>query len=127
MANVTLPRTGRRWYSGPQGNLSVSPTLAVVLAAAAGDVITFGDPVEANIKVVGVSLMAAALGATTSLTLKVGAQTLVNAKSTVAAVNEYIPVDDVFVGADQVPSLTVAGAAAGSVKFKLHYEVIGNL
>lgn len=128
MANVTLARTGRRWYNGPQGNLSISPVHAVTLAASIGDVITFGDEVEPNIKVVGVSLTAAALGASTTLTLKVGDVTLVNAKGTVSAVNEVIPVDDVLIPVGQLPTLTVGGgAAAGVVKFKLLYEMVGNL
>lgn len=129
MANATLTRTGRRWYTGPQGNVSVSPTHAATLAANdIGDVITFGDPAEKNLRIIGVSLMAAALGAATTITLKVGANTLVNAKGTVSAVNEYIPVDDVITGEGEPITLTVGGGAAtGEVKVKFHYEVIGNL
>ena len=73
-------------------------------------------------------LMAAALGASTTLTLKVGTTTLVNAQSTASAVNALIPVDDVITSAGQEISLTVGGGAAtGSVKFKLEYENVGNL
>ena len=129
MASKTLTRTGRRWYTGPQGNVSVSPTHVATLAANdIGDVITFGDPAEKNIRIHGVSLISAALGASTTITLKVGATTLVNTKGTASAVNEYIPVDDVLTGDGEPITLTVGGGAAtGAVKFKFHYEVVGNL
>ena len=129
MATTTLNRTGKRWYIGEAGNLSISPTHKATLAATpANDVIVFGDKVEPNIKIVGVRLLTAALGASTTITLKVGTTTLVNAQSTASAVNVLIPVDDVVTTEDQSLSLTVGGAAAtGSVKFKLEYENIGNL
>ena len=129
MATTTLNRTGKRWYVGEAGNLSVSPTLKATLSATpANDVIVFGDKVEPNIKIVGVRLLTAALGASTTITLKVGTTTLVNAQSTTSAVNVLIPVDDVVTTEDKSLSLTVGGAAAtGSVKFKLEYENIGNL
>lgn len=129
MATTTLNRTGKRWYIGEAGNLSISPTLKATLAATpAGDVVVFGDKVEPNIKIVGVRLLTAALGSSTTITLKVGTTTLVNAQSTASAVNVLIPVDDVVTTEDQSLSLTVGGAAAtGSVKFKLDYENIGNL
>ena len=129
MATTTLNRTGKRWYIGEAGNLSISPTLKAALAATpANDVIVFGDKVEPNIKIVGVRLLTAALGASTTITLKVGTTTLVNAQSTASVVNVLIPVDDVVTTEDQSLSLTVGGAAAtGSVKFKLEYENIGNL
>lgn len=128
MANATLNRTGRRWYVGPQGNLSISPTHAVTLAADIGDVITFGDPAEKNVKIVAVQLVSAALGAASTLTLKVGDATLVNAESTTNAVSKIIPVDDVLTAEGEAITLTVGGgAAAGAVKFKFYYEVVGNL
>jgi hypothetical protein len=129
MATTTLNRTGKRWYVGSAGNLSISPTLKATLSATpANDVIVFGDKVEPNIKIVGVRLLTTALGASTTLTLKVGNTTLVNAQSTASAVNAVIPVDDVVTSAGQEISLTVGGAAAtGSVKFKLEYENVGNL
>ena len=129
MTTTTLTRTGKRWYVGEAGNLSVSPTLKATLAATpANDVIVFGDKVEPNIKIIGVRLLTGALGASTTLTLKVGTTTLVNAQSTASAVNALIPVDDVITSAGQDISLTVGGGAAtGSVKFKLEYENVGNL
>lgn len=129
MATTNLTRTGKRWYIGEAGNLSISPTHKATLAATpANDVIVFGDKVEPNIKIVGVHLIAAALGASTTLTLKVGSTTLVNAQSTSSAVNLNIPVDDVVTTEDQSLSLTVGGGTAtGSVKFKFIYEAIGNL
>lgn len=129
MVITTLNRTGKRWYVGEAGNLSISPTLKATLAATpANDVIVFGDKVEPNIKIVGVRLITAALGASTTLTLKVGTTTLVSAQSTASAVNVLIPVDDVVTSAGQEISLIVGGAAAtGSVKFKLEYENLGNL
>lgn len=129
MTTTTLTRTGKRWYVGEAGNLSISPTLKATLAATpANDVIVFGDKVEPNIKIVGVRLITAALGASTTLTLKVGTTTLVNAQSTASAVNALIPVDDVVTSAGQEISLTVGGGAAtGAVKFKLEYENLGNL
>ena len=129
MTTTTLTRTGKRWYVGEAGNLSVSPTLKATLAATpANDVIVFGDKAEPNIKIIGVRLLTGALGASTTLTLKVGTTTLVNAQSTASAVNALIPVDDVITSAGQEISLTVGGGAAtGSVKFKLEYENVGNL
>lgn len=129
MAKTTLAATGRRWFVGTFGNLSVSPTMAAKLAAAkVGDVIAFGDKVEPNLKIVGVSLLADALGAATTLTVKVGNAVLINAVPTEAAVASYIPADDIPTDVNQEVTLTVGGGAAtGSVKLKLHYEVIGNL
>ncbi|WP_256821951.1 hypothetical protein [Aeromonas hydrophila] len=41
---------------------------------------------------------------------------------------KYIPVDDLLTAPDQEITLTIGGGAAtGTVKLKLHYEVIGNL
>lgn len=129
MAKTTLIAKAYRWFVGAFGNLSISPTLVAKLAAVpAGDVVAFGDKVEPNLKVVGVTLFTSALGASTTITAKIGATTIINAESTVAAVAKYIPVDDLMTEADQEISLTVGGGAAtGTVKLKLHYEVVGNL
>ena len=44
------------------------------------------------------------------------------------AVAKYYPVDDLMTEPDQELTLTVGGGAAtGTVKLKLHYEVVGNL
>jgi len=129
MAKLTLVKTLRRWFNGAFGNLSISPTLVAKLAEVpVGDVVVFGDPVEPNIKVVGVSLTSAALGASTTLTVKVGETTIINAQNTASAVNSYIPVDDLMTQEGQEISLTVGGGVAtGTVKVKLHYEMVGNL
>ncbi|MFC5707621.1 hypothetical protein [Aeromonas eucrenophila] len=129
MAKLTLVKTLHRWFNGAFGNLSISPTLVAKLAAVpVGDVVVFGDPVEPNIKVVGVSLTSAALGASTTLTVKVGETAIINAQNTATAVNSYIPVDDLMTQEGQEISLTVGGGAAtGTVKVKLHYEMVGNL
>jgi hypothetical protein len=129
MADVTLNRTGRRWYTGPQGNLSISPAHSATLASAAiSDVITFGDNAEKNIRITAVQWVSDALGASTTITLKVGDVTLVNAKATASAVTEIIPVDDVLTGAGEGITLTVGGGtASGDVKIKFYYEVVGNL
>ncbi|HHQ4529480.1 MULTISPECIES: hypothetical protein [Aeromonas] len=129
MAKRTLVKTLRRWFNGTFGNLSISPTLVAKLAAVpAGDVVVFGDPVEPNIKVVGISLISEALGASTTLTVKVGETSIIKAQDTAAVVNSYIPVDDLMTQEGQEISLTVGGGAAtGTVKVKLHYEMVGNL
>ena len=129
MATTTLTRTGKRWYIGEAGNLSISPTHKAALAATpANDVIVFGDKVEPNIKIVGVRLLTAALGASTTLTVKIGDTTIINAEGTATAVSKYFPVDDLKTLPDQEIPLTVGGGAAtGTVKLKLHYEVVGNL
>lgn len=129
MAKINLIATARRWFIGAFGNLSISPTFIAKLAAVpAGDVIVFGDKVEPNLKVVGVSLITSALGAATTLTAKIGVSTIVNAEVTVTAVAKYIPVDDLLTEEGQEITLTVGGGAAtGTAKLKLHYEVIGNL
>lgn len=129
MAKINLIATCRRWFVGAFGNLSISPTLVAKLAAVpAGDVIAFGDKVEPNLKVVGVSLITSALGASTTLTVKIGTTTIVNEEDTVTAVAKYIPVDDLFTKEGHELTLTVGGGAAtGTAKLKLHYEVIGNL
>ncbi|MGL5130548.1 MAG: hypothetical protein ACRC7D_21010 [Aeromonas popoffii] len=129
MAKTTLIAKAYRWFVGAFGNLSISPTLVAKLAAVpAGDVVAFGDKVEPNLKVVGVTLFSGALGASTTITAKVGATSIINAESTAAAVAKYIPVDDLMTEADQEISLTVGGGTAtGTVKLKLHYEVVGNL
>ncbi|KAL8195928.1 UNVERIFIED_CONTAM: hypothetical protein K2H54_000128 [Gekko kuhli] len=102
--------------------------MAKLAAVPAGDVVVFGDPVEPNIKVVGVTLISSALGASTTLTVKVGETSIINAQGTAAAVNSYIPVDDLMTQEGQEISLTVGGGAAtGTVKLKLHYEMVGNL
>lgn len=129
MAKLTLVKTRRRWFNGTFGNLSISPTLVAKLTAVlSGDVVVFGDPVEPNIKVVGMSLTCTALGANSTLTVKVGDATILNAQNTAAAVNSYIPVDDLMTLEGQEISLTIGGGAAtGTVKLKLHYEMVGNL
>ncbi|AVP94634.1 hypothetical protein [Aeromonas rivipollensis] len=129
MAKTTLIARAYRWFVGAFGNLSISPTLVAKLAAVpAGDVIAFGDKVEPNLKVVGVTMFSTALGASTTITAKIGDTVIINAEGTVTAVAKYIPVDDLMTGPDQEISLTVGGGAAtGTVKLKLHYEVVGNL
>ncbi|HDO1376057.1 TPA: hypothetical protein P2R00_003350 [Aeromonas veronii] len=129
MAKINLIATCRRWFVGAFGNLSISPTFIAKLAAVpAGDVIVFGDKVEPNLKVVGVSLITDALGASTTLTVKIGTTTIVNAEDTAAAVTRYMPVDDVVTAEGQEITLIVGGGAAtGTAKLKLHYEVVGNL
>lgn len=129
MAKTTLIAKAYRWFVGAFGNLSISPTLVAKLAAVpAGDVVAFGDKVEPNLKVVGVTLFTGALGAGTTITAKIGATTIINAESTATAVAKYIPVDDLMTEVDQEISLTVGGGTAtGTAKLKLHYEVVGNL
>lgn len=129
MARILTPATGRRWFNGTYGNLSVSPTFSATLAAApANDDLVFGDKVEPNVKIVGVSLLTAALGASTTVTVKVGGVAITPAISTVSAVNQYIPVDDVMTVEGQELIATIGGGAAtGAVKVKLHYEMVGNL
>ena len=129
MAKTTLIAKAYRWFIGAFGNLSISPTLIAKLTAVpSGDVVAFGDKVEPGLKVVGVTLISGALGASTTITAKIGTTTVVNAESTAAAVAKYYPVDDLLTGEGQELSLTVGGAAAtGTVKVKLHYEVVGNL
>ena len=129
MAKTTLIARAYRWFVGSFGNLSISPTLVAKLAAVpSGDVIAFGDKVEPNLKVVGVTMFSTALGASTTITAKIGDTVIINAEGTVTAVAKYIPVDDLMTGPDQEISLTVGGGAAtGTVKLKLHYEVVGNL
>jgi hypothetical protein len=129
MAKTTLLARAYRWFIGSFGNLSISPTLVAKLAAVpSGDVVAFGDKVEPSLKVVGATLISSALGASTNLTVTVGSTVIINAESTVAAVAKYFPVDDLKTLPDQEITLTVGGGAAtGTVKLKLHYEVIGNL
>ena len=129
MAKTTLIARAYRWFIGSFGNLSISPTLVAKLAAVpSGDVIAFGDKVEPNLKVVGATLISSALGASTTLTVTVGSTVIINAESTVSVVSKYFPVDDLMTAPDQEITLTVGGGAAtGTVKLKLHYEVIGNL
>ena len=129
MAKTTLIAKAYRWFVGAFGNLSISPTLVAKLAAVpSGDVIAFGDKVEPNLKVVGATLISGALGASTTLTVKIGDTTIINAEGTAAAVSKYFPVDDLKTLPDQEITLTVGGGAAtGTVKLKLHYEVVGNL
>ncbi|WP_279452654.1 hypothetical protein [Aeromonas hydrophila] len=129
MAKTTLIAKAYRWFVGAFGNLSISPTLVAKLAAVpAGGDVAFGDKVEPNLKVVGVTMFSTALGASTTITAKIGDTVIINAEGTVTAVAKYIPVDDLLTAPDQEITLTVGGGAAtGTVKLKLHYEVIGNL
>ena len=102
--------------------------MAKLAAVPSGDVIAFGDKVEPNLKVVGVTMFSTALGASTTLTVKIGDTTIINAESTVGTVSKYFPVDDLMTLPDQEITLIVGGGAAtGTVKLKLHYEVVGNL
>ncbi|WP_017411441.1 hypothetical protein [Aeromonas salmonicida] len=129
MAKTTLIAKAYRWFVGAFGNLSISPTLVAKLAAVpSGDVVAFGDKVEPNLKVVGVTMFSTALGASTTITAKIGDTTIINAEGTATAVSKYFPVDDLMTLSDQEITLTVGGGAAtGTVKLKLHYEVMGNL
>ncbi|MCZ0750120.1 hypothetical protein AB2J22_02055 [Aeromonas sp. A5] len=119
----------RRWFNGTFGNLSTSPTLMVTLTALPAEaVVMFDEPVEPNIKVIGVSLITTALGANTKLTVKVGGTIIINALNSAAAIYSIIPVDDVMTQEREGISLTISGGAAtGTVKLKLLYEVVGNL
>lgn len=129
MAKTTLIAKAYRWFVGAFGNLSISPTLVAKLAAVpAGDVVAFGDKVEPNLKVVGVTLFTTALGANTTITAKIGDATIIKAEGTAAAVAKYYPVDDLLTQEGQEITLTIGGGSAtGTVKLKLHYEVVGNL
>jgi hypothetical protein len=129
MAKTTLVATGRRWFNGAFGNLSVSPTFVAKLnATASGDEIVFGDKVEPNIKIIGVTLISAALGSSTAVTVKIGKTAITDAEATDAAVKKYIPVDDLLTQEGQEIAIAVGGGAAtGTVKVKLHYEVVGNI
>lgn len=129
MAKTTLIATARRWFIGPFGNLSISPTFIAKLAAVrAGDEVVFGDQVEPNLKVIGVTLISTALGASTTITAKIGDTTIIKAEGTSAEVAKYFPVDDLMTLRGQQISLTIGGGAAtGTAKLKLHYEVVGNL
>lgn len=129
MAKTTLIAKAYRWFVGAFGNLSISPTLVAKLAAVpADDVVAFGDKVEPNLKVVGVTLFTTALGANTTITAKIGDATIIKAEGTAAAVAKYYPVDDLLTQEGQEITLTIGGGAAtGTAKLKLHYEVVGNL
>ena len=129
MAKTTLVATGRRWFNGTFGNLSVSPTFVAKLnATASGDEIVFGDKVEPNIKIIGVTLISTALGSSTTVTVKIGKTAITDAEATDAAVKKYIPVDDLLTQEGQEIAIAVGGGAAtGTVKVKLHYEVVGNI
>lgn len=129
MAKTTLVATGRRWFNGAFGNLSVSPTFVAKLnATASGDEIVFGDKVEPNIKIIGVMLISTALGSSTTVTVKIGKTAITDAEATDAAVKKYIPVDDLLTQEGQEIAIAVGGGAAtGTVKVKLHYEVVGNI
>lgn len=129
MAKTTLVATGRRWFNGAFGNLSVSPTFVAKLnATASGDEIVFGDKVEPNIKIIGVTLISAALGSSTTVTVKIDKTAITDAEATDAAVKKYIPVDDLLTQEGQEIAIAVGGGAAtGTVKVKLHYEVVGNI
>jgi len=125
----TVAVTGRRWFVGSFGNLSISPKQAVTLAAvASGNSVAFGDKMPAGIKIVGVKLKTGALGASTTLTIKAGETALVSAVSTASAVHSILPVDDVLLTEDTDLSLVIGGGAAtGDVAFALLYEVVGTL
>lgn len=129
MARTTLVATGRRWFNGAFGNLSVSPTFVAKLnATASGDEIVFGDKVEPNIKIIGVTLISTALGSSTTVAVKIGKTAITDAEATDAAVKKYIPVDDLLTQEGQEIAIAVGGGAAtGTVKVKLHYEVVGNI
>ncbi|QOH78458.1 hypothetical protein IHE26_08245 [Plesiomonas shigelloides] len=129
MAKTTLVATGRRWFNGAFGNLSVSPTFVAKLnATASGDEIVFGDKVEPNIKIIGVTLISTALGSSTTVTVKIGKTAITDAEATDAAVKKYIPVDELLTQEGQEIAIAVGGGAAtGTVKVKLHYEVVGNI
>ena len=102
MAKTTLIARAYRWFVGSFGNLSISPTQVAKLAAVpSGDVIAFGDKVEPNLKVVGATLISGALGASTTLTVKIGDTTIINAEGTATAVSKYFPVDDLKTLPDQ--------------------------
>ncbi|OCQ43111.1 hypothetical protein A6767_01075 [Aeromonas veronii] len=129
MAKTTLIAKAYRWFVGAFGNLSISPTLVAKLAAVpAGDVVAFGDKVEPNLKVVGVTLFTTVLGANTTITAKIGNNTIIYAERATTLVAKYFPVDDLLTQEGQEITLTIGGGSAtGTVKLKLHYEVVGNL
>ncbi|MGL5673496.1 MAG: hypothetical protein ACRDC9_10520, partial [Plesiomonas shigelloides] len=60
--------------------------------------------------------------------VKIGKTAITDAEATDAAVKKYIPVDDLLTQEGQEVAIAVGGGAAtGTVKVKLHYEVVGNI
>ena len=62
--------------------------MAKLAAVPAGDVVAYGDKVEPNLKVVGVTMFSTALGASTTITAKIGRPPS-STPSTVGAVAKY--------------------------------------
>lgn len=121
------PNENRRWFNGSFGNLSVSPSFVGTVSAASGATVDVCK-VEPNIKVVGLMLHGDALGASTTVTFKIGGTAITKAISTAAETNLQLIVDDYVSNDGDVLQFVVGGgAAAGKVRVKLQYEMVGNL
>ena len=121
------PNDNRRWYNGECGNLSVSPTFEGNVSAASGATIDICK-LEPNIKVIGVRVHSDALGASTTLTFKVGSTALTKAITTSAEVSSEMLIDDYLSADGDVLSVLVGGGAvSGKLRVKVVYEMVGNL
>ena len=121
------PNDNRRWYNGECGNLSVSPTFEGNVSAASGATIEICK-LEPNIKVIGVRVHSDALGASSTLTFKVGSNAITKSVSTAAEVAADMLIDDYITANGDVLSVLVGGGAvSGKLRVKVVYEMVGNL
>lgn len=121
------PNDNRRWFNGTFGNLSVSPTFEGNVSAASGATIDICK-LDPNIKVIGVRVHADNLGASSTLTFKVGSTALTKAITTSAEVASEMLIDDYLTADGDVLSVLVGGGAvSGKLRVKVVYEMVGNL
>lgn len=114
-------------YHGDSGNQSKVGFNHTFASDASGTVIE-GRRIPAGTRVTGYEYVNAALGASVTLTLKVGDTTIGTAIAAATAGGAYVPVANVDVAADALMTLTVGGATAtGAVTVRLVYEYVGTM
>ena len=114
-------------YHGEEGNLSKVGGSYTFAADASGTIIQLRK-LPIGTKITGVEYVNAALGASVTLDIAVGATTLVSALACATAGYGYRPVADALLAADSFLTVTVGGASAtGAVTVRVMYEYVGNL
>lgn len=124
MAIISAPTMHDRIYSGPTGNMSVEVGKAV-LKAADGDVIEYLE-LPIGLKLFGVRIVSAALGAGVTVDIKAG-DTVLAADvdvSTAKAIN--IPFAPVYLKEKVILTATIqGGAATGELLVMPEYQSVG--
>ena len=127
MATKQATLLNKAVYHGEEGNLSKAGFSYTFASDASGTVIE-GRRIPAGVRITGYEYVNAALGASTTLTIKVGDTTIGTTIATATAGAAYVPTTETLITSDALLTLTVGGATAtGAATVRLVYEYVGTL